>query len=247
MSENINENTNSEKNTNKTEEEFILDRIARRAAQKGKHSSEKQNLSSALKLSYIFIALLFVVNIFMAFALLNVYKDRSVSIKIPPATLKDVDLVFGSTRVSKTVYRVYADYIVRRISNVNYHNVREAFDDVLSYCAADKYHQIAKVFSAQAGHIKSNLVSQKFELQDIKLSQQKNGLVIAECSGFASRMVGGKEAFKGLPYQFKLYLSTYMGNVIVQGVRSGLNKNTRDIGKQRRVEKYEKDNRYINF
>jgi hypothetical protein len=242
MTENQTPETNKE-----ASDEFIIDRLARRAAQKGRHSSEKDNLSSALKLAYVFIGILVVINIFMAFALLNVYKDRSVSIKIPPATLKDVDLVFGSTRVSKPVYRVYADYIVRRMSNVNYHNVTDAFKDVIGYCAADKYYEISKVFSAQANHIKSNLVSQRFELQDIKLTPQKNGLVIAECSGFASRTVGGKEAFKNLPYQFKLYLSTYMGNVIVQGVRSGLNKNTRDIGKQRRVEQYEKDNRYINF
>jgi len=229
------------------EENDMIDRLVQRQAQKGKHGNEKENMASALKLSYIFIGILFFINLFMAFALLNVYKDRSVSLRIPPATLQDNELVFGSTRVSKTVYETFADYLIRLVGNVNHHDVEKKYQDFLGYVDAGEYHRIAKVLVGQAEAVKHDMVTRRFQLQEIKLTKLKNGYVKAEGLGFADKDIGDTKAFEKLPYHFTLYLTAYMGNVIVVGLKSGVYMDEKDIASRRKVEKYEKNNPYINF
>lgn len=232
---------------NESNESDMVDRLVERAAQKGKHGSEKDNMASALKLSYIFIGILVAINLFMAFALLNVYKGRNVSIKIPPAQLSDNTLVFGSNRVSKTVYEIFADYIVRDIGNVNYHNVDEKFDDFLDYTDARKRMKIARALAERASEVKRNMVSQKFQLQKIEITKLKNGYVKAVGIGLAERKVGDTKAFEELPYQLTLYMTTYYGNPIVSAMKSGVYYDPKDIASRRKVEKYEKSNPYIQF
>lgn len=244
------ERPEADKPTDDMVEERNLDmaeRLVERAAKKGRHSSEKENMASALKLSYIFIGILVVINIFMAFGLLNVYKDRSVSLKIPPATLHDTELVFGSDHVNKAVYEVYTDYLIRDIANVNFRDVDEKFQNFIQYTDKRKYMKIAKALADRASEIKRNLVSQNFVLQRIELTQLKNGFVKAVGVGMAERYVGDTKAFEDLPYQITLYLTTYYGNVIVAGMKSGVYNDPNDIASRRKVKQYEERNPYLNF
>ena len=228
-------------------ERDMVDRLVERQAKKGKYGNEKENMAGALKLSYIFIGILFFINLFMAIALLNVYKDRSVSIRIPPATLQDNELVFGSTRVSKTVYEIYADYLIRLVGNVNHNDVEQKYQDFLGYVDAGAYHRIAKVLAGQAESVKRNMISRRFMLQEIKLNRLKNGYVKAEGLGFAYKDIGDTKAFEKLPYHFTFYLTAYMGNVIVAGMKSGVYIDEKDVANRRKVKEYEKNNPYINF
>lgn len=230
-----------------SEENSLAKKLADRQAMGGKHTSEKANLAAALKLSYIMLGLMAVLNLFYTFALLNVYKNRDVTIHVPPVALSDLELNFGASRVSRTVYEVHADYIIRLLGNVNYDNAEEVFGRIEKYCDEDKIHSIKKAFAYQTGHMKSNLVSQTFKLHKLELEQQRSGMVVARGTGSVTRYIGDKPKYVDLPYEFKLYLKAYRGNVIIVGIRSSINHETGDARADKKVDEYEKDNKYINF
>ena len=227
-------------------EKDILSNMTEKVMKFGKHTSEKQNLESALKLSYIFISILVVLNIFLIFAVINVYGGRNVSVKIPPATLQDLELTFGSTRASKNVYELYADYASRILGNVSYKNVESAYKDILQYASSQSYHKMKKAMAYQVKHTKNNLITQSFELRNVEV-YKTNGVVVAKCSGFLNRSIGSKVLFEHMPYLFKIYMKSYMGSIEIVSLKSELDRSPESIRDAKKVESYEKDNKYINF
>jgi len=227
-------------------EKDILSNMTDKVMKFGKHTSEKKNLEGALKLSYIFIGILVFLNLILMFAVINVYGGRNVSVKIPPASLQDIELSFGSTRASKNVYELYADYASRVMGNVNYNNADKAYKDILQYASSQSYHKMRKAMAYQVKHIKDNLITQSFELRNVEVYKSK-GMVVAKCTGYLSRKIGSKEVFEHMPYMFKLYMKSYMGNIEIVSLKSELNKSSGTARDLKKVENYEKDNKYINF
>lgn len=247
---------NAEKNTNadglevdasgiaKNNESFI-GKLLQKKISAGKYTSEKRNLSGLLFFSIIVNIGLFVLLMFLGVATLFVYSGRNVSVVIPPSTLEDTTLVFGATRVNKPVYEVYADYLSRSFGNVNYENVGDKYKQLSAYAASERYHDVRRALAANAIHIKANLITQEFRLQRVDIEEDSRG-VLAKCYGFMSRKVGGKSQFDNLPYVMKFWLKPYRGNLMIMGMSSEIDRGARDAD-QRKVEAYEKDNRYISF
>lgn len=241
MAENINNTSREQENS-----QSIIGRTVQKGTLYGKYTSEKKNLSGLLFFSIIVNLGQFVLLLFFGAALMFVYSGRDVSVVVPPTTLNDTKLVFGSNRVNKPVYEVYADFIARSFGNVNYENVDERYLDLSVFVASEKYHDVRKALASSATHIKANFITQEFKLQKVEIAEDERG-VLAKCSGFMSRKVGSKGQFEELPYMIKLWLKPYRGNVMIMGMSSELSHDTGKTSDQRRVQAYEKDNRYVNF
>lgn len=211
----------------------------------GKYTSEKRNLSGLLFFSIIVNIGLFVLLLFLGAATMFVYNGRNVSVVVPPSTIEDVTLVFGSTRVNKPVYEMYADYLSRSFGNVNYQNVDATYKNLAGYAASEKYHEVRRALAAHAVHIKVNMITQEFKLQRVDIESDSRG-VLAKCYGFMSRKVGGRVQFEYLPYVIKFWLKPYHGNLMIMGMAEEIDRNSNGAN-LKKVEAYEQDNRYVNF
>lgn len=226
-------------------EKSFIGRLVEKNVIAGKYTSEKRNLSGLLFFSIIVNIGQFVLLMFLGVATLFVYSGRNVSVVVPPSTLDDTTLVFGSTRVNKPVYEVYADYLSRAFGNVNYENVDANYKQLAGYAASERYHDVRKALAVNAIHIKANMITQEFKLQRVDVEEDSRG-VLAKCYGFMSRKVGGKIQFDNLPYVMKFWLKPYKGNLMIMGMSSEIDSSARGAD-QKKVEAYEKDNRYISF
>ncbi len=231
-------------NTPKNEASFIGKTLQKNVVF-GKYTSEKRNLSGLLLFSVVVNLGQFVLLLFFGAALMFVYSGRDVSVVIPPSTLEDTSLIFGSTRVNKPVYEVYADYLARSFGNVNYENVDESYKLLSAYAASERYHDMRKALAANGAHIKTNLITQDFDLQRVDIAEDSRG-ILAKCYGFMTRKVGGKAQFENLPYLMKFWLKPYRGNLMIMGM-SGEIDHGNDNAQIGKVREYEKDNRYVNF
>lgn len=235
----------SEEELPKGNQASYLGRMVERRAIGGKYTSEKKNITGMLLFSIIVNAMQFILLLFFAVALMMVYGGRDVSVKIPPGTLTDTTLVFGSTRVNKPVYEIYADYLARSFGNFTYENIDETYKGLMDYAAAERYHNMRRSLSEHAEHVKDNFITQKFKLQKVELAQDKRG-VLATCTGFMTRKVGSRMQFERLPYKISFWLKPYRGNLMIMSMSGELNRDTRGKDKVK-VSGYVKDNKYVNF
>lgn len=234
------------KNPNPAEEQSIPEKIITKVATKGKYTSEKHNLSRMLLLSFSFNIGLMVVLIVFAISFASVLKDRDVTILIPPGTHQDMSLVFGPTRVNRPVFEIYADYLARGFGNFNYENVDEVFSNLLQYSDGSVRHKMHSILMNKAKLVKDNFVTQEFKLQRIELARDSRG-TLAKCYGYATRKVGKKVQFENIPYKFTFWFKSYRGNATIVGMSSEVNTEPVKAGEKHQVDKYEKDNKYINF
>jgi len=226
-------------------EQSHVENIIKKASLSGKYSSEKKNLQKILTVSLSLNAGLIVVLIFFAISFASVLSNRDVSIIIPPGTHEDLSLSFGSTRVNRPVFNLYADYLSRGFGNFNYENVDKVFDNLLEYADGSVKHQMHSILANKAKIVKDNFVTQTFRLQRVELDRDARG-TLAKCYGYATRKVGKQIQFENIPYLLTFWFKSYRGNAAIVGMRSEINKNSFG-GEKLKVDQYETDNKYINF
>jgi len=233
------------KSDNDDIEENYIEKSINKAAANGKYSSEKKNLAKMLMFSIITNIGLFLLLVIFAISFASVLNNRDVSVIIPPGTHQDMSLTFGSTRVNRTVFELYSDYLARGFGNFDYSDVDSVFDNLLQYADGSVKHQMHLILAQKANVIKNNFVTQTFKLQRVELDRDAKG-TLARCYGYSTRKVGRKVQFENLPYVFTFWFKSYRGNATIVGMSSGINKSAK-AGEKIRIDQYEQDNRYINF
>lgn len=234
------------KNKESENDSSVVGRAIQKFTIGGKYNSEKRNLTRILMFSLATNAALVVILIFFAISFASVLNNRDVSIIIPPGTHEDLSLSFGSTRVNRQVFEVYADYLARGFGNFNYENIDKNFDNLLQYADGTIKHQMHSIMMEKTKMVRSNFVTQEFKLQRIELQRDSRG-TLAKCFGYATRKVGKQTQFENIPYLFTFWFKSYRGNATIIGMSSSINKQPAKAGEKLKVDQYESDNKYINF
>jgi len=211
----------------------------------GKFQNEQKNKSIALRTAWlvniVLSLLLFVVIVFAV----KIYENRTVVVTIPPQIAGQQTFTLGINKASKNTYSVFAQYFAQLIGNFSYKNIDAVIKELVKFYSANIQHERYSYLLNLSSFIKSNYITQSFNVQKIDVHARRDGSVEAYVYGLISRKIGGNGDIKNFPYLYHIVMRVINGNIyIIAPITSEFKPKT--INEKNILKNFRAKNKYFN-
>ncbi|MFL1706546.1 TraE/TraK family type IV conjugative transfer system protein [Campylobacter sp. MOP7] len=172
------------------------------------------------------IAVLFIVLILVIKSLIDVASNKVVHIQVPQF-MESGQYVIGATSASPEVFKMWAKVWVQSIGTFSYTNVDKQFNDIMPFLDAQTAYKNKADIMKFLEFVKTNFITQRFNVENIKVDQVAGGYFKVTAFGTINRQVGkAEDQLNGMRYSYTFLCYVRNGHIYIQSISSaffGLN------------------------
>ena len=199
-------------------------------------------LKLLIKIQWFFVAILLVINILIARSLISIASNKNVNIQVPQF-MESGDYTIGATEASENVFNMWARVWVEGIGSFSYNNIDQRIETFLPFIDSQTMYKNKSELIKFADFVKTNFITQKFSIQDIKTERISKSHYKVTAFGTINRQIGKSEdQLNGMRYAYTFVCYVRNGQIYIQSISSSFFGLT-DTTDQRKL----KLNKFVHF
>lgn len=180
----------------------------------------------------IIIALM-VIDLLAFKAILSIASNKTIVIQVPQF-LKSGKYVIGNTFANNNVYKMWGRIWIQEIANFSYEDIRKRTQDIFPYLNPQTaFNNKGKILKF-VQFVEDNFITQKFELQNIFITNLKNGYKEITAEGIIKRKIGKEpDKLNGMPYSYQIIAFVRNGQIYINSIKSFITNPTEPLNKKK--------------
>ena len=200
------------------------------------------NQGIIIKILIGIVGIMFLLNIAAFKLVANIAENKTINIQVPQY-MDSGDYVIGNRGASDNIYKMWGQIWFDQLTNFSYKNIDERIKYIEPFLDKQTVFKNKTSLTELAESIKSNFITQKFNIAEYEVVRLKKGYVKIIAKGKLYRNIGlRKDKLNGIPFVYTIISYTKNGQVYIKNLDSYIEK-----GRNVKLEKRLKNNPYVNF
>ncbi len=182
----------------------------------------ENRFNSTTKILIGIVIAMLILNLLAFRSILSISSNKTILIQVPQV-LESGKYAIGSTFASNNVYRMWTRLWIESLANFSYLNVEKRVSDIYPYLAPETAFKNKSNLLTFISAMKQNYVTQKYNIQDIFISNEPKGFKKIVVYGKIYRTIGGKkDTVYGSNYVYEIIAFVRNGQVYIKNLNAHL-------------------------
>jgi len=201
-----------------------------------------ESLKTFIKILSGVIVALILLNLLIFKSLISVIENKTIQIQVPQF-MEAGNYVIGDSFASEKVYKMWVSIWIKNMTSFSYKNIRQKYNTIYPFLDSQTAFKSKSEIMRFADFVEKNFITQRFNLNDIKVRRASNGMTKVTAYGKVYRRIGKKkDELDGLQYSYTFTVYTRHGQIYIYSIKSSFYRVRNSKNKDKL-----KSNTYVNF